>query len=119
IREVLINVEQSDVCIFNPNGNVNGDAKGARYTMERINEMILAAIGDNVDNRERIFSKEIKTSLFQKQNAICGICNQKMLTIEDTEIDHIKPFSEGGTTEIDNAQLTHIYCNRSKGNKVS
>ena len=118
IREALINVEQSDVCIFNPNGNVNGDAKGARYTMEKIEEMIVEAIGDNVDIRERIFPKEIKTLLFEKQNAMCGICNQKMLAIEDTEIDHIKPFSEGGTTEIDNAQLTHEYCNRSKGNRV-
>lgn len=62
IKDVLVNVEQSQVCIFNPNGNVNGDSKGSRYTMERINKLILKAIGANVNKRERILSKVIKTS---------------------------------------------------------
>ncbi|MGV8981935.1 hypothetical protein [Clostridium sp.] len=58
VVEVLINsLSISD----NPNYK-----NSRKQLMERINEMILDAIGDNVDNRERIFSKEIKTSLFQK-----------------------------------------------------
>jgi 5-methylcytosine-specific restriction endonuclease McrA len=37
-----------------------------------------------------------------------------MLDINDTEIDHIKPYSKGGETTFENAQLTHRHCNRSK-----
>ena len=30
------------------------------------------------------------------------------------EVDHIKPFSKGGNTELSNAQLLHRHCNREK-----
>ena len=34
------------------------------------------------------------------------------------EIDHIIPFSKGGKTTLDNAQLTHMHCNRSNENHL-
>lgn len=118
VREALVNLSQSDVCIFNPNGNVNGDAKGVRYSMDRINNIVLDAIGGNTDDRSRLFPKEWKPILMDKQDGVCGICKQKMLDINETEIDHIKPYSEGGETTFENAQLAHRHCNRSKGNRV-
>lgn len=118
IREVIINLMQADVCTFNPNGNVNGDAKGVKYTLDIIENIILKAIGENCDARTRIFPKEWRQRLFDKQEGICGICNQKMLDISNTEIDHIIPFSQGGDTILNNAQLTHLHCNRSKNNRI-
>ncbi|OZM56885.1 hypothetical protein CIB95_08935 [Lottiidibacillus patelloidae] len=65
----------------------------------------------------RTFSYNIKKQLFEK-DPTCKLCKQQIQTIDDAEVDHITPYSEGGKTEIINAQLTHRYCNRKKSNKV-
>ncbi|MDD2518619.1 MAG: HNH endonuclease signature motif containing protein [Bacilli bacterium] len=41
-----------------------------------------------------------------------------MLKIEDAEVDHIIPYSRGGNTTEDNAQLLHRHCNRTKNNSI-
>jgi len=64
----------------------------------------------------RIFPFSVKRKLFEN-DPICQICKQRILHVDDTEVDHIIPYSKGGKTDIDNAQLAHRYCNRSKGNK--
>jgi len=51
-------------------------------------------------------------------NPICAISGQRILAIEDSEVDHIQPFSKGGKTEIENAQLVLRYFNREKNNRV-
>jgi 5-methylcytosine-specific restriction endonuclease McrA len=40
------------------------------------------------------------------------------MAIEDAEVDHKIPYSQGGSTTLDNAQLAHRYCNRHKGDRV-
>ena len=35
-----------------------------------------------------------------------------------TEVDHIRPVSKEGTSELENLQLLHAKCNTSKGNKL-
>jgi 5-methylcytosine-specific restriction endonuclease McrA len=47
---------------------------------------------------------------------ICNGC-KKEFTYVDLEMDHIKPWSKGGKTELENAQLLCKHCNTSKGNK--
>lgn len=66
----------------------------------------------------RIFPYNIKKQLFNQDNT-CKICNQQILNIDDAETDHILPFSEGGTTTLENAQITHRFCNRQKSNRTS
>jgi hypothetical protein len=61
----------------------------------------------------RNFSYEIKKQLFEK-DPTCGICHNQILAIEDAEVDHIDPYSKGGPTAIENAQISHRYCNRHK-----
>ncbi len=54
--------------------------------------------------------------LVELWDGLCGICRQ---TVDDKfEIDHIKPLSKGGLHDQSNLQLTHQFCNRSKGNKI-
>ena len=36
-----------------------------------------------------------------------------------SEADHIIPYTDGGTTTIDNLQITCRSCNRTKGSKSS
>jgi hypothetical protein len=61
----------------------------------------------------RIFPYSIKEQLFN-QNPTCAISGQKILKIEDAEVDHIVPYSKGGETTLSNAQLVLRYFNRSK-----
>ena len=61
----------------------------------------------------RTFSDEIKNELWH-DGYVCSFCGQKILSIDDAEVDHIRPFSQGGETTLENAQLLHRHCNRVK-----
>lgn len=74
-----------------------------------------AIIQDSVrlPHRERrLFSAEDKKRLFDI-NPSCAFCNQRIESIDDSEVDHKKRYADGGTTSTDNSQLAHRYCNRS------
>ena len=77
----------------------------------------LDEIVGNSGYQNRTFSYQIKKELFDR-NPVCAISGQRILSIEDSEVDHILPFSKGGKTEIENAQLTLRYFNRAKNNKT-
>ena len=67
-------------------------------------------------DKKRYFSQSDKQDLFNKNNT-CAICGNIIESINDANVDHIIPWSKGGTTTLDNAQLTHEFCNKSKGNR--
>ncbi len=79
-------------------------------------DMLESIIGDP-QYPQRTFSFSVKEELF-KNNPYCAISGQKILAIEDSEVDHIVPYSKGGKTEISNAQLVLRYFNRAKSNKT-
>jgi hypothetical protein len=70
---------------------------------------------DNIITKptNRIFPYSVKEQLFNN-NPTCAISGQKILKIEDAEVDHIVPYSKGGETINSNAQLVLRYFNRSK-----
>jgi hypothetical protein len=80
-------------------------------------EMLDNIIG-NPQYAQRTFPFSVKEQLFNS-NPYCAISGQKILAIEDAEVDHIIPFSKQGKTEISNAQLVLRYFNRAKGNKIN
>jgi hypothetical protein len=78
---------------------------------------VLRNITKNDNQTEpRIFSWSYKKQLWDT-NPVCAICNQRIQTIDDAEIDHIEPYSMGGKTTFKNARLVHRYCNRSRSLK--
>jgi hypothetical protein len=79
-------------------------------------DMLEAIIGDPVYS-QRNFSFSVKEELF-RENPFCAISGQKILAIEDSEVDHIIPYSKGGKTEKNNAQLVLRYFNRAKKDKM-
>ena len=79
-------------------------------------DMLESIIGDP-QYPQRTFSFSVKEELFKK-NPYCAISKQKILAIEDSEVDHIVPYSKGGKTEISNAQLVLRYFNRAKSDKM-
>ena len=61
----------------------------------------------------RSFSYKLKVELFEQDNT-CKICNQRIISVDDSEVDHIICYWRGGKTIPENAQLLHRTCNRIK-----
>ena len=65
----------------------------------------------------RVFPYAVKKQLFD-EDPTCKLCGNRIMAIEDSEVDHKDPYSKGGPTTLNNAQLSHRYCNRHKGDKL-
>ena len=76
----------------------------------------LDAITKGSSSSSRVFPYAVKKQLFD-EDPTCKLCGNRIMAIEDAEVDHIKPYSQDGTTTPDNAQLAHRYCNRRKSDK--
>ena len=61
----------------------------------------------------RFFSYEFRQQLFNKES-MCEICKNQIHSFDDCTVDHIMPYSKGGRTVPENAQLTHRSCNARK-----
>ena len=61
----------------------------------------------------RFFTKDTKDTLYQ-QHSHCAKCSE--IKYSNLEVDHIFPWSNGGRTSINNAQLLCKHCNCSKHN---
>jgi len=59
-------------------------------------------------------SEEERNNIFDRDNWKCVLCGD----IKDLQIDHIIPFSKGGTTEDNNLQTLCKKCNFKKGIKI-
>ncbi len=75
--------------------------------------LILQQIVGIQHKEPRCFSFELKQKMFH-ENPICEICRQKILSIDDSSLDHIEQFWRGGKTVPENARLTHRFCNSSR-----
>jgi len=62
-------------------------------------------------------SKLIKKALYERDKGICQLCLLPANYIE-CNIDHILPKTRGGLNNIDNLQISHIWCNNIKGNSI-
>ena len=51
---------------------------------------------------QRTFSYAIKQQLF-KEDPTCKLCGNRIMAIEDSEVDHKDPYSKGGPTTLENA----------------
>ena len=88
---------------------------GRIFTVYNLLVKITGSYGN--DDSNRAFSDGVKKELFYP-GYICSYCNNEILSIEDAEVDHILPFSQGGKTDISNAQLLHRHCNREKSDAL-
>ena len=108
--ELMINNREFIDSILIQTSNKEVLKKRFKIWFEKLDEII----GNN-GYEQRTFSYQTKKELFEK-NPVCAISGQRILAIEDSEVDHIVPFSKGGKTEMDNAQLVLRYFNRAKNN---
>lgn len=68
---------------------------------------------EDINGSRRAFDLLEKESLWH-DGYVCSYCGNKILSIDDAEVDHVFAFSLGGDTDLSNAQLLHRHCNREK-----
>ena len=78
--------------------------------------LMLQSIYDIHRKEPRCFSYQLKEELMTR-NPTCAICEQRILSLDDSAIDHIKQYWMGGKTIPENARLTHRYCNWARSRK--
>ncbi|MBM6839995.1 HNH endonuclease [[Clostridium] spiroforme] len=83
----------------------------------KVYNLLKDIVGNYGNNESRIFQDNIKKELFY-DGYICSYCGNEILSIDDAEVDHIIPYSQGGKTDLSNAQLLHRHCNREKSNTL-
>lgn len=89
------------------------DKSRVKTRFEIWNNTLNEIIGPQTTVR-RLYSFSEKKARFDEDRT-CGICSQQIEHMDDAEMDHIVPYSQGGSTDLSNARLTHRYCNRSRG----
>jgi hypothetical protein len=113
IRSALIDLCVNDDEFRDSITAATNDRSRVNYRFTTWKNALDSVIGSNTPN-PRLFSYGLKVQMYA-HNQNCGLCGQRVHTIDDCELDHIVPFSQGGLTVPDNAQVTHRYCNRKKG----
>ncbi|MAI68967.1 MAG: hypothetical protein CML79_05165 [Rhodobiaceae bacterium] len=63
----------------------------------------------------RCFNKIERALILARQGWVCGYCDKLLNVGDNIHIDHIKPFSKGGMTVLDNGIACCESCNLSKG----
>lgn len=63
----------------------------------------------------KIITEDERNEIFDRDKWKCVFCGDS----NDLQIDHIIPFSKGGTTEDNNLQTLCKSCNVKKGNKTN
>ncbi len=112
LLDLMINNQQFRELLIWQTSDTDKLKKRFRIYMDKLESII----GDP-SYSQRNFSFSVKQDLFNAK-PYCAISGQQILAIEDSEVDHIIPYSKGGKTEIDNAQLVLRYFNRAKKDKM-
>jgi 5-methylcytosine-specific restriction enzyme A len=68
-------------------------------------------------NRTRSISLSVRLDVLTRDGYKCVYCGRSSQQI-DLEIDHIIPYSKGGSNKIDNLQSLCFDCNRGKGSRI-
>lgn len=68
-------------------------------------------------NRSRNISHSTIIRVARRDNNTCQVCGRILLDRE-IEIDHVIPYSRGGTSDENNLRVTCLDCNRKKGKKI-
>ncbi|MEM8719360.1 MAG: HNH endonuclease [Cyanobacteria bacterium P01_G01_bin.39] len=76
-------------------------------------------ISTNKKNQKtsRYISKSTRVSVLHRDKYKCVFCGRSSQQIE-LQIDHIIPFSRGGSNQIDNLQTLCVDCNQGKSDRI-
>lgn len=112
VREEFIRLSIDDASFQDAITLGTTDVSRVRTRFELWGNTLKSIITTDAKER-RLFSVNEKEALYNT-NSTCGICGQKIVTIDDAEVDHIVPYAQGGPTDLSNARVVHRFCNRSR-----
>jgi len=115
IREALIYLMTSDQEFIDA---IELSTSSVQAVTKRFDKwrLILQDIIGIAQKEPRCFSLKLKQELYD-DDPTCSICGQKIQNIDDATIDHIQQYWTGGKTILENARLTHRYCNWARPRK--
>ncbi len=112
IREALIYLMTSDQDFIDSIELSTSSVKAVTTRFDKWRIILDQILG--IGTREiRCFTFALKEELF-KTDSTCAICSNKINSIDDAAVDHIKQYWTGGKTIPENARLTHRYCNMAR-----
>lgn len=117
IRNAINNLKQYDDEYRENTYAATGSKNRVIGRIVKVYNLLKDIVGNYGNNESRIFQDNIKKELFY-DGYICSYCGNEILSIDDAEVDHIIPYSQGGRTDLSNAQLLHRHCNREKSNTL-
>ena len=83
-----------------------------------IGAFILWTDTKKVKNSRRLISGTTRQNVLMRDNYTCQICGATVKDGAKLEIDHIIPYSKGGTNKENNLQVLCQQCNREKHNRT-
>ncbi len=90
----------------------NIEKRNEVYTNRLFREIISLETKDN----KRLFDQNQKIVMWRRDNGKCGECDRRV-EFKDMHADHVKPYSKGGKTTVENGQTLCAKCNLNKGSK--
>lgn len=75
------------------------------------------ARGIDPDRRRTSLTPAVRAAVIDRDGYVCDICGGDVEP-DDVHIDHVWPVSRGGTSALNNLQVTHSRCNIVKGAQV-
>lgn len=95
----------------------DSDSESSRQKRHGILEGLLLPLFENKD-KQRLFSSEQRRILWNSADErVCSECG-RTLDWSDFHADHIKPYTLGGKTALDNAAILCVAHNLAKGKKL-
>jgi len=90
-----------------------------RWRMEFMLRDLLGKIPTlRLKDNQRTFTYLQRLAIYRRDGSMCQLrikCDGAKLTWDDWHCDHIKPWSKGGKTTVENGQIACSACNLSKG----
>lgn len=71
-----------------------------------------------IPRRRPPIARKLRQFIFERDNYVCGICQKPIEPGDAIHVDHIFPWSKGGSDEPDNLQAAHGSCNVRKGARI-
>jgi hypothetical protein len=118
----LREIPNACVSMFSPDDEVRArcframeNAGAAEITRDGI---ILSNYHEPVRVKRPDISPRLRAFIIERDERVCGLCGEFVALDDVLHLDHILPWSLGGTHHPDNLQVSHAACNLKKGASV-
>ena len=105
VREIIKEVNTQKKSKSAKRVNVKSEIRSSKYKANKKRQ-----------NRSRYISASVRVSVLNRDKYKCVFCGRSSKQVY-LEVDHIIPFSKGGSNDINNLQTLCFDCNRGKGSR--